>query len=358
VHVAAFVTSHGFGHAGRASALLEALHARRPDLRVELFTDVADSFLRSSLALPYTLVRTGSDHGMVQRGPFHADLDATAEVVEKLVDGLPAAADEIGARLRRSGCTLVLCDIDPLGIVAAERAGVPSVLVENFRWDWIYAGLPEAPASLRTSAARLGRLYGRADLHLQVEPLCDPVERGVRIERPIARGARRSRDEVRTTLGLGPSERVVLVTTGGVPAEPGSLERCFSRADVTFLITGAARTERRRNVVLFAQDEPIYLPDLVRAADGVVAKLGYSTLAETWREGRPLLRVPRSAWPEGPVLSRWADAHMPGFEVPEAAFLQGEWLERIDELLAQPAGAPQPRAGQDDAAEAILQRIA
>lgn len=311
-------------------------------------------FLRSSLHLPYERVEVLSDRGMVQRGPFHADLDATTHAVADLMDGLEAAADALAPRLRSTGCDVVICDIDPLGIAVAERLGVPSVLVENFRWDWIYAELPEASAALRDGAARMGAVYRRAGLHVQIAPACDRVERAVQVERPVARRARAKRAEARAGLGIGPRERVILVTTGGIRSEPAALDPFSARPDVTFVVTGADRSGRSDNVIRFEHDEPLYLPDLLRASDGVVAKVGYSTLAEAWREGRPVMRVPRHVWPEGPVLTAWAERHVGGFEVDEADFTAGRWIARIDELLALPHGAPRDYAGEDELAEKIL----
>jgi hypothetical protein len=315
---------------------------------------VQDAFLRGSLRLPYRRVPVASDPGMVQRGPFDADLDATARALDAWLDGIDEAAESVAAELESAGSAVVLCDIDALGILAAAQAGIPSVLIENFRWDWIYAELPEATDALRDAARRIGAIYRRADLHLQVAPVCDPVERAVKIDLPVARAARASRDEARAELGLGPAERVVLVTMGGVPGEEPPLDALWRRSDLTFVLTGAARTERLRNVLRLAQSEPLYLPDLVRASDGVVAKLGYSTAAETWREGRPMMRVTRPLWPETPAMSLWAARNVPGFEIDDSALRSGEWMARLDELLALPWGPAHGRAGQDEVAERIL----
>jgi hypothetical protein len=354
LHVAAFVTAHGFGHAGRASAVLDALHERRPDLSVDVFSAVQGAFLDASLRAPHRRIPLASDVGLVQSGPFHTDLDASAAALGARLAGLDEAAEKVAGQLRASRAALVLCDIDALGIVAAARAGVPSVLIENFRWDWIYHALPGAPPGLLDAARRLGEIYPRADLHVQVAPACDRFDGAVQVELPVARAPRASREEARTRLGLAPDERVVLVTMGGVPGPETPLDRLRPRRDVTFLMTGAARTERVGNVLRLAHEEPLYLPDLVRASDAVVAKLGYSTLAETWRQGRPLLRVPRSGWPESPPLSAWADAHTPGFEMDESAFSAGAWLDCLDELLAVSGGPEHTRAGQDEIAEGLL----
>jgi hypothetical protein len=56
---------------------------------------------------------------------------------------------------------IVVADIPPLAVAAAERAGIPSVALANFTWDWIYRGFPESEciandtALLYTSRGRL-----------------------------------------------------------------------------------------------------------------------------------------------------------------------------------------------------------
>jgi len=40
------------------------------------------------------------------------------------------------------GCLLVVSDISPMGLLVAETAEIPSILIENFTWDWIYQGYP------------------------------------------------------------------------------------------------------------------------------------------------------------------------------------------------------------------------
>jgi len=45
---------------------------------------------------------------------------------------------ELADKIRFADCHLVTSDISPLEIAAAKRAGIGSILVENFTWDWRY----------------------------------------------------------------------------------------------------------------------------------------------------------------------------------------------------------------------------
>lgn len=106
-------------------------------------------------------------------------------------------------------------------------------------------------------------------------------------------------------MGLAADARVVVLTMGGVPEALPFLGQLRALRDVTFLVTGAGETRVDGNLHLFDNRTRIYMPDLVHAADAVVAKAGYSTIAEVWREGRPLAFVARADFRETGPLRNW-----------------------------------------------------
>ncbi|MEM8934388.1 MAG: hypothetical protein AAGE94_24555, partial [Acidobacteriota bacterium] len=97
-------------------------------------------------------------------------------------------------------------------------------------------------------------------------------------------------------------------------------------------------------------------PDLVHAADAVVAKLGYSTVAEVAQAGIRLGYVPRPRFPEGPELERWVREHLACRRIEAEALVSGAWLDTLGELLAMPPRLSQPD-GADPAAEQILAQL-
>ena len=75
----------------------------------------------------------------------------------------------------------------------------------------------------------------------------------------------------------------------------------LARRDVTFVIPGGADDYLwQENLVLLPHHSRFYHPDLVAAADAVVGKVGYSTVAETFHAGAPLGYVPRTRFRESP----------------------------------------------------------
>ena len=60
-----------------------------------------------------------------QAAQFFADFDRRVAIEAELVRGVRA--------------DLVVGDIPPPACTAAKRAGVPSLAIANFTWDWIYS---------------------------------------------------------------------------------------------------------------------------------------------------------------------------------------------------------------------------
>lgn len=133
--IAYFITSHGFGHAARAVSVMSALAEKRPQVAFDIFTTVPEWFFSDSLVAPFTLHAILTDIGLVQQNPFQEDLPETLRCLDAMLPFEEALIENLASQLQRTHCRLVLCDIAPLGIAAALKAGIPSVLVENFTWD-------------------------------------------------------------------------------------------------------------------------------------------------------------------------------------------------------------------------------
>ncbi|HKJ01617.1 MAG TPA: hypothetical protein VJ997_04155, partial [Longimicrobiales bacterium] len=275
---------------------------------------------------------------------------ATAQAVKALVPFDEALLDGLALEVRRSAAQAVLCDIAPMGVAVAQRAGVPSILVENFTWPWLYEPLFDRAPGLERLAEGLDDWFDRATLHLLAQPYCRDDPRADGVVLPVSRPAFRTREEVRAALGIEPDAKVVVLTMGGVPEALPFLPELATLPHVTFLVTGAARTGVEGNVHLFDNATHLYMPHLVRAADAVVAKLGYSTVAEVWREGRPLAFVTRADFRETAPLRDWVLGAMPGFEIPGEDFAGGTWIRGIHALLEMDPPAPRPVGGADEVA--------
>jgi len=67
-----------------------------------------------------------------------------------------------------------------------------------------------------------------------------------------------------------------------------------------------------------------------------VGKVGYGTVAETWGSKVPLLAVYRENFRESMHIRNFVNRDVPNLEASEGDFLDGTWIDRIDEFLALP----------------------
>lgn len=208
--IAAFISPHGFGHATRATAVLESLQNVAPSTEFKLFTTVPEHLFADSLS-NYTLTRIQTDIGIIQQNALHCDVTATCTALKDFIPFDAALISKLVEHI--AGCSAVLCDISPLGIAVAEHAGVPSVLVENFTWDWIYS----PHSALLKYADMMRDVFSMATHHIQTEPVCRKIENTLNCP-PIFRKIRRDPAWVRQKLHCG-DRRMVLISMGGSATE-------------------------------------------------------------------------------------------------------------------------------------------
>jgi hypothetical protein len=356
MHVAFFVSAHGLGHAARAAAVMAGLQARHPWLQFEVFSQVPRWFFEASLAGPFTHSDVLTDIGLVQTSPLHEDLPQT---VQRLNEFLPLDEARVAALARQvRGCALVMCDISPLGIAVARAAGLPSVLIENFTWDWIYEGYVAEAPGLRPHIDYLRQLFASAHYHVQTAPACDSPYPAHLLTQPVSRSPRTPAAQVRERLGISAQARAVLVTMGGIAAGYSFLDRLGEQAGLHFVVPGGSDApERRANCTLLPHRSEFYHPDLVSACDVLVGKVGYSTLAEAYHAGTPCGYVRRARFREASVLVDFMRAKMQGFEISADRFADGGWLADLPDLLTLPRVERRERNGAGQVAEFVSARL-
>ncbi|MCP4752268.1 MAG: hypothetical protein GY866_15350 [Proteobacteria bacterium] len=355
--IAFFASPHGFGHAARSAAIMSALHEVNPSIRFEIFTLVPEWFFRESLSACFVHHSLATDVGLVQANPLQEDLPATLRRLDDYFPLDPVLIANLAEKLVETGCDLVVCDIAPLGIEVARKASLPSVLVENFTWDWIYQGYVGSQPGLEKHIRYLGELFDSADYRIQAEPVCQARQVDLTTS-PISRKARKSKKQVRKALGIPAGHKFVVVTMGGgIQERYAFLEPLTRQPDIWFVVPGGNRSlEIRGNIVLLPYDSNLFHPDLINAADAVIGKVGYSTLAEIYRAGVPFGYIPRPEFRESPKLVSYIETQMTGIGLSDNEFRNGDWTRCLPELLDLP-GIRRTNPNGADQAAAFLQGL-
>ena len=334
--VACFITSHGFGHATRASAVLQALGKEKERLSLEIFSSLPDWFWKENLSsnIRFRNHQIETDVGLFQKSPFEHDLDETITRLEHFLGFSGKELEDVRRILRQSKCDLILCDISPLGLFLGNELNIPTVLVENFTWDWIYDSYVPEDVRFKPIIEQLKSLFESATLKIQTTPLCKRIS-GTPLVPPIFRKFRDTPDLTRQKLGLSNDRQYLLISTGGIPQDFAFLDLLKQRKDLCFVVAGNfPQFEQSENLTFLPHRCDFHFPDLVRASSGLVGKLGYGTVAEAWGAGTPLFAVYRENFRESVPLKSFVRKNISNLESTQEDFLAGNWIESLDEFLA------------------------
>ncbi len=353
IRIGCCITPHGFGHAARTAAILAAI-GQRMDIEPVICTTVPRWFFADSLSMPFSYHASATDIGLVQKNSLVEDLPATLQALDAFYPLSEKRIERAAEIFKDCGC--ILCDIAPLGIAAARCLGVPSVLIENFTWDWIYEGYLDQEKGLLPHIEYLQSIYRQADYHLQTIPICHRIPGAVPIA-PVSRARKIERAEIRRLLALDEQDRVVLVTMGGIGGDAydtGTLQR----EGAVFLLAGQEKSlPASGNIRFLPRECGIFHPDLIGASDLVVGKVGYSTLAEVYAAGVPWACIPREAFPESRVLVDFIRQNNMGAEVSADDLHSGAWLDQLPDLVNMQSNNKERENGADGAADFIIDRV-
>jgi L-arabinokinase len=358
--IGAYISGHGFGHSTRTAEVLRVVRARAPRLPIAVTTSAPSFLYEGTIAPPLGVRAVECDIGLVQRGALVIDETATAERWRAFAAGWDDLVRAEAAWMRAVGVRLVLGDIPPLAFAAAAEAGVRSVALGNFSWDWIYQHLAAREPALGEAASVARAAYGAAELLLRL-PFAGDLGAFARIEDLplVARRPRVERDDARKRLGLreGPT---VLLSFGGMGLPGLRPEAYGSLSDYRFLVTGASGDgplppNMRRLAGDELDDAGLDYPDLVGAIDVVVTKPGYGIVTDCIGAGTRVVYTDRGDFPEYPILARGLEEHLPAAFASNDDVRNGRLGDALESVLSRPVPPTPDLSGAERAAERLLE---
>ena len=356
--IVVYVSGHGYGHATRVGEVLRALRGRSPETELTIVTSAPEVLFRRALAGPFAYRRLQCDVGLVQAGALVIDEAATAERWRAFAAELPRRVAEEAIWLKRSRARAVLSDIPPFAFDAAAEAGIPAVGLANFSWDWIYRHLAPRQPVLAEAAASASASYRRAHLLLQLPFAGDLGAFPRREEIPlVARRPKRSRQEVRSALGLGTGP-LVLLSFGGLGL-PGFDHGVLAGLEgFHFLVVGDLEPGPA-NVTALPGERLDALglghEDLVAGAEVVVTKPGYGIVSDAIAARTRLVYTERGDFLEYEVLVEGMARHLPCVHVSNEDLRAGKLGAALRGVLALPFPPVPDLSGAAVAARRLLE---
>jgi L-arabinokinase len=355
--LAVYVSGHGFGHATRTAHVLHAVRVFEPNLPICVVSQAPDRIFREVVSEPLEYRHLQCDVGLAQRDALTIDEDGTIARWREFEAGRAERVGAEAAWLRGAGARLVLGDIPPLAFEAAAAAGVPSVALGNFSWDWIYAHLARRVAAFREPSDAAREAYARAGLLLQLPFSGDLSAFPHRQSIPmVARPQRRPRAETRRLLGLVDADVAVMLSFGGIGFPLFDLKALAPLRDIVFLV----ETERedlppnvRALTDTFLSGRGLRFLDLVGGANVIVTKPGYGIVTDAIAARTPLVYTERGDFPEYPIMAAEMKRYVAAAYVSNRDLKEG----RLEAALREALAAPMPPAPDLSGAEAAARRI-
>jgi hypothetical protein len=341
--LAVYVTSHGFGHMHRTSAVINQVPVDVP-VTIRSHPDLFEQW-RQRLRRPAQLDAYVSDAGVVNPPGDSAATDPleTLRLAARLHDEAMARLDDEVRRLRADATAAVLCDAPAVPLVAARRADTPGFLLANFTWADIYAPYVRAAGGVHAHlVAQLRRAYRHATATFRVEPalrmswLKPQIEAGM-----VVNLGRDRRAELRRSLALSKSDRLVYLYLGRYGQSDLEWQRLdrFAERGIHFLGFHPAPVGKIKNLhIIHSADWPG--GDLVASCDAIVAKAGYGTVAEAMAGGTPMIYPPRRGFAEFRALDRALRDWGGGVPVSGRDFRALRLARALEQALARAPGPP------------------
>ena len=341
-----YITGHGLGHASRSCQIVNTLHRRHPQLSVEVVSTAAPWFFRGFLDKSIPVRPLALDFGVLQQDSL---VMREAETLRAYRDFLPERQRLVAQEavsLRAEGVKLVAADIPAAAFAAAAAAGVYSVGISNFTWDWIYAGLVEGRGGYDDVLNSLTEDYRQADLLLRL-PFHgeESVIRAVEDQPLVARVSAYEKGEIREKLGIPNGFRVGLISFGGFGLkefDPSPLRKLKDWIFLSETLPDGAPANLRP---LPAGDYAY--PDLVRAADVVVTKPGYGIVSECLVNGTACLYTGRGDFREQALLIEGLRRYGRAREIGNDDLRRGNWGAALEDVLTQPEATEELASGGD-----------
>jgi L-arabinokinase len=362
--IAFYISGHGFGHASRQIEIINAVARARPETRFLLRTSAPRPLLERTINPRFELDGRPCDTGVVQIDSLRLDEAETVRRAAEFYRTFDARAREDAAWLEARNVRFVVSDAPPLACEAASRAAIPSVVITNFTWDWIYHGYAEFERDAPDVIPAIQRAYNKADAAWRL-PMHGPFDAFTKIvDVPfVARHAAHPREHTRKTLGLPLDRRLALASFSIYGADGIDFARLDSTREWDVLLTGnteppppCAGTRFIREPALYAAG--LRYEDLVAACDVVVTKPGYGIISECIANGTALVYTSRGRFAEYDVLVREMPRYLRCAYLDQESLHAGRWRTALDAALNALPPAEKPTTnGAEFIAEMIFERL-
>ncbi len=351
MHILYFVTSHGYGHAVRTSAICNSFD---PDVRVTFNTALPARFFEEEIHIPYKIREGSFDIGCIQIDGVTVDVQKTLQSYQEIALRNDELLESEVKWCLENRVDCIVSDITPFAFDVAHLAGIPSIAISNFTWFDIYSEYIGLYPEYEEMLQKMAQQYFRADLLLALYPAGDMNYFPYRKNMPVVgrRGENR-RGELLRKYSINPGKHLGLIYTGNFGMEQVQWQDLERFEDWEF-VGVYALPGNPSNYHLVTKDHLKY-QDLSASVDCIISKMGYGVFSESLLNGIPLVYLPRKQFAEYPVLDSEIKRLGAGIQLSTEAFNSLKWEMALDFSTSNFEREPVVNSGARCCAEEIME---
>lgn len=329
MHIAYFVTGHGYGHAIR-SATIANNFSQSTD--VTFVTSIERTFFEREMTRPFKYLKREFDCGCLQSSGVSVDIQETLETYATIAGRNNDELLQMVAWCKKHGITKVASDCTPFAFDIANACGLPSAAVTNFTWYDIYQEYVETYPRFRTMVETIRLQYEKADTLLALTPALPMRYFRNRQEIPLVGRtgvclSKKLFDAYQLAHG---DKRTGIIYVGNFGMPGAAWQMLEEYIDWEFF----GIQELPCNVKNYHQIDFSRVPyaDMIASVDCVFAKLGYGVVSECMLNRTPLIYLPRTNFAEYPILEDAVEKWGGGVQITESLFAEIKWSSALEKL--------------------------
>ncbi|WP_148630538.1 glycosyltransferase family protein [Bacillus sp. E214] len=292
--IAYYISDYGYGHASRSIAVIREL-LKDPKVSIIVCHSFAHNFIKSSIQnkrVTYKIIQTDIGYFLKENSIYPDKRLLFREYKSYLLDWETKVKEESDF-LEINNVRLVISDISPLGIEAANKLSIPSIGISNFTWYTAYQELIE-----EQDLQPFKEAYQKMDHYFSLAGSQEPWNSKVQDYGFFSR-AIDEKEVNRIQQLINPTGNNNIVFLGlGMKIDLDLLESLpiWDSPNVSFIVSTNVKVIRE-NVYQVPIDY-IETQNYIAASNLVISKAGWGMIGEALCSNTPLLLVNRQSMRE------------------------------------------------------------
>jgi len=319
-----YVSGHGFGHISRTSVILKKLVNQPAISKIHLISMRSDFI---EWEHPKIIKRkVNEDVGVYQKDSLSLDLLKTKLALQEFEKNKNSLLDLEARYCKQHNISLILTDVGSFPIILAVEVGIPSVLIGNFTWDFVYENYVKDDSYFQIITDLIRTEYSFATEALFLPFTC-PMPSFLESTRVgmVGRKPNLTKSDARAFFEFSEEFTYILLSFGAYGLTDFQMNWNRLPDHIKLVASGVPGIDTRR---VFTPKPGDY-PNLVRACDFVLTKPGYGILAETFYAKTPVLYTDRGDFAEYPILVHSLQTYFPSAYVSHSQISECDFEDGI-----------------------------